>query len=279
MTTTVQHPESGDSKNWLIALLVTATIGTGLILMLFWLSISATLPFPDSPNEIVVMAESGISDESGGGFETSGGGSPPGEGSTQQETGGGATTSENAANSDDGGEITGNETNPVTSPAGSQVKPKNTPKASSELENLMKNLNSQTGTSASPTGNNGSGDPYSSGNGGGVGVGNGPGAGPGTGGPVGPGVGPGRFVLGNRKLEHRPTLSNPTQEEGVVCVEIVVDRNGRVIRATALSIGSTTTNSVLRSTARQSALQWKFNPDPSGEEEQIGKIFFNFSLK
>jgi hypothetical protein len=280
MTTTVQHPETRDSKNWIVALIVTIAFGALLIILSFILKLSAQLPFPDPPGEVVLEAESGISDESGGGYLTSGGGSPQGDGAQQPETGGGATTTTTAPASDDGGNITDNNSeNPVAN-SGSQSKPTNTPKASPALEKLLQSMNASSGSAATPTGNNGSGDPYSSGNGGGKGNGDGPGAGPGSGGPVGPGVGPGKgFTLIGRSLMNNPKLTNPTQEEGIVCVEIVVDRNGNVIKATAMSVGSTTTNSVLRSTARQNALLWKFNPDPKSDEEQIGKIFFNFSLK
>lgn len=280
MTTTVQYGENRESKNWLIPLIVTIAIGALVVFLLFWLELSAKLPFPDAPGEVVLEAESGISDESGGGYLTSGGGSPQGDGAQQQETGGGATTTTTAPASDDGGNITDNSAENPAAPTGSQNKPANTPKASPALEKLLQSMNASNGSAATPTNNNGSGDPYSSGNGGGKGNGDGPGRGDGTGGPVGPGVGPGKgFSLVGRSLASRPTLKNPTQEEGIVCVEIVVDRNGNVIRANALSAGSTTTNSVLRSTARQSALLWKFNPDPNSDEEQIGKIFFNFSLK
>lgn len=280
MTTTVQYPETRDSKNWIIALIVTTSVGALLVFLLFWIELRAQLPFPDAPGEVILEAESGISDESGGGYLTTGGGSPQGDGAQQPETGGGATTTTTAPASDDGGNITDNNSeNPVAN-SGSQSKPTNTPKASPALEKLLQSMNASSGSAATPTGNNGSGDPYSSGNGGGKGDGNGPGRGDGTGGPVGPGVGPGKgFSLTGRSLASRPTLKNPTQEEGTVCVEIVVDKNGNVIKATALSAGSTTTNSVLRSTARQSALLWKFNADPNSDDEQIGKIFFNFSLK
>lgn len=280
MTTTVQYAKNRESENWIVPLAVTILVGGIIVFLMFWLELSAQLPFPDAPGEVVLEAESGISDESGGGYLTSGGGSPQGDGAQQQETGGGATTTSNAPASDDGGNITENSSENPASATGSQAKPTNTPKASPELEKLLQSMNASSGSAATPTGNNGSGDPYSSGNGGGKGNGDGPGRGDGTGGPVGPGVGPGKgFSLIGRSLASRPTLKNPTQEEGTVCVEIVVDRNGNVIKATALSAGSTTTNSVLRSTARQSALLWKFNADPNSDEEQIGKIYFNFSLK
>ncbi|TND04268.1 MAG: outer membrane transport energization protein tonb [Bacteroidetes bacterium] len=273
----MNHPETKD-RNAVYIALGSAAVMMGLILALFWYItiVSPVPPFPEAAENVELIADNGISDENGGGYTNPGGGSTQGDGG-QTQTSGGSPDVKGNPDPNAGGNIT-NDADPTIA-GSSGTKPNNTPEASDKLKELMNSLGQNNNTSTTPTGNNGTGDPYSSGgDGGGKGNGNGPGLGPGTGGPtgVGPGLG---FQLRGRKVENRPTLINPTQEEGLVKVEIVVDRTGRVIRATPLSAGSTTTDSRLRALARQNALQWRFDPNPNAEEEQIGSITFNFVLK
>lgn len=255
-----------------------AAVMMGGILAIFWyVQITSPIPpFPELPEDVEVFADNGVSDEAGGGYTEAGGGSEQGDGGQVQSSGGSPAQS-NDASSDGGNEIK-NDAEPTIAAANGS-KPSNTPQASDKLKDLMNSLGQGNNSNTSPTGNNGSGDPYSSGGtGGGSGTGNGPGSGPGTGGPTGIGNGPGVNLTG-RVIKERPKLINPTQEEGIVKVEIVVDRTGRVIRATPLTAGSTTTDSRLRAVARQNALQWHFDPNPEAEEEQIGSITFTFTLK
>ena len=87
----------------------------------------------------------------------------------------------------------------------------------------------------------------------------------------------GNFKLRDRNMIKRPHIMDDSQEEGIVVVDIIVDETGRVIKATPGAKGTTTTNSVLWSKARQASLSdTKFNPHPKGEKEQKGTITFTF---
>jgi hypothetical protein len=73
-----------------------------------------------------------------------------------------------------------------------------------------------------------------------------------------------------------------SDEQGRVVVEIIVDREGNVLRATAgkkipgTSTGTTVSDQKLWNLARQAALKSKFTPDPKAVEEQVGYITYNF---
>ncbi|MFB6340341.1 hypothetical protein ACE1ET_01395 [Saccharicrinis sp. FJH62] len=68
------------------------------------------------------------------------------------------------------------------------------------------------------------------------------------------------------------------QEDGIVVVQIEVDRSGRVISATPILLGSTTQNAELWRVAKEAALKARFNDDPTAPIKQIGKIKYTFSL-
>lgn len=73
-----------------------------------------------------------------------------------------------------------------------------------------------------------------------------------------------------------------SDEQGRVVVEIIVDRDGTVIRATAgkkipgTNIGTNVSDAKLWNLAKQAALKSKFTPDPKALEEQVGYITYNF---
>lgn len=277
-TTREQQPNEQEGKAKVIALIAASGITGALFLMTWmWTFITPIPPFPESPKEIEVIADNGISDEQGGGFTNAGGGSVQGDGGQKQETGSASNDANSATAANNGGNIT-SDAEPSAAGA-SNPKPvvSNTPEASDKLKDLVKSLGQGNSSSTTPTGGHGTGDPYSSGgDGGGRGPGSGPGLGPGTGGPTGVGNGPG-VILAGRSMVFKPKLVNTTNEEGTVVVEIVVDRSGKVIKATVLSLGSTTLDPDLRTLARQGAYQWKFDPNPEADEEQIGKITYNFT--
>ena len=109
----------------------------------------------------------------------------------------------------------------------------------------------------------------------GVGDGNDTGHGNGT-----PGYnGKGGYDLKGRQLMHKPARMSDNEEEGIVVVEIIVDENGKVTKATPGQRGSTTTSSKLYSKARQAAYEAKFNSSPDGIKEQRGTYTFVFTLE
>jgi protein TonB len=147
-------------------------------------------------------------------------------------------------------------------------------KASAELANALANIRSRKthtgqGSGGGETGGTGSGTKQGAGNGSGTGHGNGEPGGGGNG---------GGYDLTGRSLERKPQRMTDSGEEGIVVVEIIVDENGKVIKATPGKRGSSTTSSTLYAKARQAAMQAKFNPK-EGVKEQRGTYTFVFTLE
>ena len=164
------------------------------------------------------------------------------------------------------------------------IKPKEVvkPKTAAELlkEKFLKNQGKNGGGDGSSghAGNDGSpdGNPKTNGTGGtggGDGGGDGPGKGPGS----GPGNGGVGFSLAGRNMVKPPVLPKNITEEGKVVVEIVVDKNGTVIRAEANGRGTNTNSSNLKTIARQAAFATKFNVS-GAEGEQKGTLTMVFSF-
>jgi len=68
-------------------------------------------------------------------------------------------------------------------------------------------------------------------------------------------------------------------KEGIVVVEISVDRGGKVISATPGVKGSTIVDNVLYAAARKAALESKFNLKNDAPERQVGTISYHFKLQ
>jgi TonB family protein len=147
-------------------------------------------------------------------------------------------------------------------------------KASSDLLNalaVLKNKNKHNGKGEGDgnTGGSGNGNKQGVGDGNGTGIGNGE-----------PGYnGKGGYDLKGRSLLRKPERMTDSEEEGIVVVEIIVDENGKVIKATPGQRGSTTTSSNLYAKARQAAFSAKFNASPDGISEQRGTYTFVFTLE
>lgn len=87
------------------------------------------------------------------------------------------------------------------------------------------------------------------------------------------------FDLSGRSLEgDLPKPEYDIQEEGIVVVEITVDRNGNVVNAEPILRGTTTQNSYLWRMARQAALKARFNRDSDASAYQKGTITYHFNL-
>jgi periplasmic protein TonB len=85
--------------------------------------------------------------------------------------------------------------------------------------------------------------------------------------------------LRGRSLSRRPDITDNSRETGKVVVAIVVDRTGKVIKATPGQKGTTTLSPVLLEKAKQGALDARFSPKPDGPEEQYGTMTFVFRFK
>ncbi len=93
------------------------------------------------------------------------------------------------------------------------------------------------------------------------------------------GGGDGDWSLANRLLLEPPRITDKTQEEGKVVLNIYVDRKGKVTRVTPNLSKSTTTNQELFDIAKKAAMRAKFNADSDAAIEQKGTMTFNFVLK
>ncbi len=115
------------------------------------------------------------------------------------------------------------------------------------------------------------------GSGGGTGGGNGTGQGPGD----GPGIGPGHekgvsYFMKDRTAKYIPKPVNNSKAEGIVVVEIWVDKKGNVTKYIAGAKGTTTTNQGLWKIAGDAAKRATFSVKANAPEEQKGTISYNF---
>jgi TonB family protein len=68
-------------------------------------------------------------------------------------------------------------------------------------------------------------------------------------------------------------------KEGIVVVEITVDRTGKVISASPGAKGSTIVDNTLYTAAKKAALESKFNFKNDAPERQVGTITYHFKLE
>jgi len=86
------------------------------------------------------------------------------------------------------------------------------------------------------------------------------------------------YNLSGRKLVQPPTVTDNTNIEGKVTVNIKVDQNGKVITA---SLGKPTTisNNALIQKSIQAARRAKFDANKSASEEQFGTMTFVYKVR
>ncbi len=97
----------------------------------------------------------------------------------------------------------------------------------------------------------------------------------GPGGGIGNGI---SFSLDGRTAQLLPKPHYPGNEEGVVIVQVTVDKNGLVKKAEAGVRGSNTANTELIAAAKKAALQARFNVDQNAPAFQTGTITYRFVL-
>jgi len=97
----------------------------------------------------------------------------------------------------------------------------------------------------------------------------------------GGGIGDGApsYRLGDRRVQSLPVPRYDKQSEGVVVVEISVDRKGNVTKADAGVKGSTTLDEYLLREARVAAMKAKFDSNDNAPLLQKGTITYNFKLR
>tara|TARA_Y100000034_G_scaffold100570_3_gene124214 strand:- start:30258 stop:30974 length:717 start_codon:yes stop_codon:yes gene_type:complete len=92
------------------------------------------------------------------------------------------------------------------------------------------------------------------------------------------GSGGGNYNLAGRNALIKPKEQPDCQEEGIVVVEITVDRAGNVIRAVPGAKGTNNTAPCLMKPAKEAALKTKWNNDQNAPSIQKGTIIYKFSL-
>lgn len=100
-----------------------------------------------------------------------------------------------------------------------------------------------------------------------------------TGGPGGLGDEGISFSLEGRTPQSLPKPEYNYQVDGIVVVEVTVDRNGNVTTANPGVKGSTTLNEHLMAAAKKAALAAKFDPKPDAPAFQKGTITYHFMLQ
>jgi colicin import membrane protein len=94
----------------------------------------------------------------------------------------------------------------------------------------------------------------------------------------GSGSGTGGYGLNGRSLVSKGKVQQECNEDGRVVVRIVVDKNGRVIKATPGVKGTTNNAPCLLEPARKTAFLHKWNLDSNAPSQQIGFVVVNFKL-
>jgi colicin import membrane protein len=87
------------------------------------------------------------------------------------------------------------------------------------------------------------------------------------------------FNLQGRGFQSLPKPKYDYQGEGIVVVEVSVDRSGKVSQAVPGAKGSTTLDEYLLKVAKDAALEARFDPKPDAPLIQKGTITYNFILK
>jgi len=86
-------------------------------------------------------------------------------------------------------------------------------------------------------------------------------------------------VLENRNQILKKLPQYTCNEEGLVVVEIIVDKKGTVIDAHVKEKESTSTAECLKKEAIKAAYNTRWSPCSTCNEKQIGTVRYNFSLK
>ncbi len=177
-----------------------------------------------------------------------------------------------------------NNTKPsTTKPNTTTPKPTPTPtpqQPSKGLSNALGNLGGNGNTSG--TGNQGSENGSIDGKGV-LGGGGSQGTGGGQGGGDGTGTGAGKGGGYSISLKGRTLVENSIKKEaapavGSVTVNVWVDKNGKVTRATINKVNATDQAAKLSEMALRAAKNAKFSANPNAETEQKGTITINFTL-
>lgn len=87
------------------------------------------------------------------------------------------------------------------------------------------------------------------------------------------------YNLAGRGFQSLPAPRYDYQGEGIVVVDVSVDRSGKVTQANPGTKGSTTLDEYLLRVAKEAALRARFDPKPDAPVTQKGTIIYRFILK
>lgn len=90
--------------------------------------------------------------------------------------------------------------------------------------------------------------------------------------------GDGNYRLGGRRALNKEKIVQDCNESGIVVVQIEVNQNGQVTKATPGVKGTTNSAGCLLDPARRAALATTFNSDSNAPSKQVGTIIYNFKL-
>lgn len=237
-------------------------IGTILVhLLLLLLFLQFGMPYQDPPpeNEGAMMINFGTSEDGSGNQESETSASATSESTSENNT----AAEEHVLTQDNNESVSVNSSETHETETTTEEEPvvsENLQNALNSANNAQNNSNDGNQGNNNNSGNQGdpNGDPNSNGtNSSGDGIG---------------------FDLGGRGKLSFKKPENPTQEDGKVVVAIIVDRDGKVIKAKAGERGSTTTNPILQKKAEEAAYKAKFKKDPNAPFEQKGTMTFVFIL-
>lgn len=247
---------------------VIGTILFHLLLLLLFIQFGMTYQDPPEENAGGMVINFGTSDEGMGDVQPSSSeNSSTSENTSTSETTTPSSAQENAlTTTEETVEMNASQNNTATTNQNTTTQ-QNEQTVDKNLSNALNALNNPNNNSTGDgnTGNPGdqgdeSGDPNSSNY---------------TGGGSGDGV---NYDLTGRSMVKVKKPNNPTQEDGKVVVEIVVDKNGKVIRATPGARGSSTTNPTLYKISKEAALEARFNVKADAPAEQKGTMTFVYIL-
>lgn len=86
------------------------------------------------------------------------------------------------------------------------------------------------------------------------------------------------YGLNGRNLQANGSVTQECNQEGVVVVRIVVNRDGQVIDANPGVKGSTNVHPCLLEPARKTAFLHRWSPDTNAPSKQVGFVVINFKL-
>lgn len=246
---------------------VIGTILFHLLLLLLFIQFGMTYQDPPEENAGGMIINFGTTDEGMGDVQPSSTeNSSSSENTTQSEATTPSSAQENAlTTAQESVEINASQSNTTSQQTTTQQQTE--PTVDPNLTNALNALNNSNNTSTSDGNSNTVGDQGD------------PNGNPNSSNYVGGNSGNGvDFSLVGRSMVKVKKPNNPTQEEGKVVVEIVVDKNGKVVRATPGARGSNTTNATLYKIAKEAALEARFNAKADAMTEQKGTMTFVFIL-